>query len=190
MKILFAQAFIPIYIKYGGELRVRRFVEFLRTKGEMDLLTLERVKDTMDEEYIRQNFNKHHALDALGKPINQWMKWYHQLPYQLAQLYNETTQKEICRLVEENQYDLIFVSKLYPAAYFLNLPKKWHSRIILDFDDILSDLFKNYYKNFFTSQKNSYFLRRYEQLCLQRFKKLFICSSEAFSKVGACQDSD
>ncbi len=184
MKILYVLAFKPIRIFYGSELRNRRFVEFLRTKGELDLLTLERLSENTDMEYIRQNFRQHHAIDALGKPISSWKRFVHQLPWQLGQLYNDDAQKAILKIVEENDYDLIFISKLYPVKYFVDLPEKWQKKVVMDFDDILSDLYRNNYKDFINSQKNSFFLRLYEHRALKRFKRVFICSNNALRKIS------
>jgi glycosyltransferase involved in cell wall biosynthesis len=143
----------------------------------VDLLTLTSPSQYTDKEYIKANFNKHHYFDQKGqherlKPLE---KLFNLLPWQLSQYYAKDFQIKLNQLLEDNQYDLIFVFKLEPAFYFFNLPSLWKKRVVIDFDDILSDLYLN--------SKNGFSLKYYEQKALKEFSRVFVCSQSAAVRI-------
>src|SRR3989338_1771468 len=109
MYILYVQAFSPIRITYGYELRSRRFVQYLRAKGQVDFMTFEKSSASTDTEYVSQNFRQHHDVDSFYKPGGRLGKIYHRLPWQLSLFYSRDTQEIVQTIVEQNNYDLIFV---------------------------------------------------------------------------------
>lgn len=186
MKILFVRTYCPNKVFYGSEMRSSRFVEYLRQKGQVDLLTLTKPTEQADMDYIKAKFSWFYSFDQIGehdrlKPLE---KLKYLLPWQITGHYAKDFQAQLNRIVEENQYDLIFVFKLEPVFYFLQLPREWHSKIVIDFDDILSVLYRNTYKNIFTAIKNSYSLKFYETRALARFKRVFVCSQDAVAKIA------
>ena len=184
LKVLYVLPFNPKRILYGSELRSRRIVQFLKTKGEVDLLTLEIISERTDTEYIERTFRRLHALDALGKPVTRWQRLRHLLPRQLSQIYSEEAHQAVRSILAENDYDVIFVSKLFPVKYFLNLSDRWTGRVIMDFDDFLSDLSRSYWKDAFTSFMSGYILSLYERRALSRFRRVFICSEDARTRIN------
>jgi len=188
MKILFVRTYCPSSILYGSEMRSSRFVDYLNTKGEVDLLTLTTPQDgRANLDYIKSHFKDHYYFDQNKKhqKLNILEKLFRLLPCQLTEHYAKDIQHEINQIVEKNQYDLIFVYKLEPLFYFLQLPKKWHQKIVMDFDDIMSDLYLNFYQNKFTAYKNSYSLKLYEHKALSQFKHILVCSQDAVTKIIA-----
>lgn len=185
MKILFVRTFCPNPIAYGSEMRSSRLVDYLTTKGDVDLLTLTDPTDKADKNYIAAKFKNFYYFDQKAKNtrLTQAEKLLSFLPWQLDEYYSKEIQAKIHLIVERNQYDLIFVYKLNPVYYFLRLPSKWHTKIVIDFDDILSELYFNFYKDPITARKNSYSLHLYEQKALKHFKRVFLCSKSAVAKI-------
>jgi glycosyltransferase involved in cell wall biosynthesis len=165
-------------------MRNSRFIEYFKNFAKLDLLTFTNPSAETDIDYIKETFEKHYHFNSYANKYSILEKLIYLLPWQLTKYYSRETQKEINRIIENNQYDFIFVSKLESLLYFLRLPKKWHSRIIMDFDDILSDLYRKHYTDFFASFKNSFFLRFNESRALKYFKRIFICSNEALLKIN------
>lgn len=182
MKILYVQPFCPSSLLYGGELRSRRFVDYLTKKGSVDMFILMKGGSETDQEYLKTRFRMFQYAENIGIS-SQWEKLKLFLPWQLAQLYSRDAQKQFNALVERENYDLIFVNKLYPVPYVLRLPAKWHSRVVVDFDDILSDLYRSSYKDLIVSLRNSFFLKINEDLALKRFKRVFVCAKNALAKI-------
>ncbi len=183
MKVLYIQPFWPIPIVYGGEMRSRRFVDYLAKRSELDLFIPMKISNETDWDYIKAKFRSCHYADSIGS-MNYWEKFAMLLPWQLAQFYSHESQQKLERLVEKEDYDLIFLNKLYSVPYLFKLPEKWYARIVVDFDDILSDLYRRSYKEFFTSHKNSIFLKINEEKALKSFQRVFICAEEALSKIN------
>jgi glycosyltransferase involved in cell wall biosynthesis len=184
MKILFVRTYCPNKLSYGAELRALQFVDYFKQKGQMDLLTLTKPGEESDAVYIKKNFRNFYYFDQRGEHprLNTLEKLITLLPWQINGFYAKDFQQRLNKIVEENQYDLIFVFKLEPVYFFLQLASKWHSRVVMDFDDILSDLYSKYYKNPITSYKNSRSLKLYEKKALQRFNRVFVCSQDAVAK--------
>jgi len=186
MKILFVRTYSPHCILYGSEMRARYFVDYLRSKGEVDLLTLTKSTDEqVDKNYIKEHFRKHFYFDQEGQHIRltRAEKFLHLLPWQITEHYAKDFQKTLSLIIEENQYDLIFVFKFDPVFYFLQLPEKWREKVIIDIDDVFSDLYMNYHKKSFTSFKNRYSLKLIELKAITQFKRAFVCSQDAISKI-------
>ncbi|MDP2654693.1 MAG: glycosyltransferase family 4 protein [Candidatus Omnitrophota bacterium] len=185
MRILFVRTYCPHSINYGSEMRASRFVDYLRRKGEVDLLTMTSPSGHADINYIERHFRRHYHFNQKGNPrrLTRLEKLRHLLPWQITGHYAKDFQQELNAIVEENQYDLIFVFKLEPVFYFLQLPAKWRQRTVVDYDDFLSDIYKNHYRNIFTAYKNSYSLMLYQHKALVRFKRIFVCAREALLKV-------
>ena len=181
MKILFVRTYCPNQIFYGSEMRAARHVDYFRQKGQVDLLTLTSPGKDANTAYIRTQFGQHHYFDQSGdhQRIGKLEKFLYFLPWQLMDFYAKDLQKKLNAILEKNQYDMIFVFKLDPVFYFLKLPLHWRKRVVLDFDDILSDVYRDQYKDFFTSQKNSRALKLYEQKALVQFRRVFVCSRDA-----------
>lgn len=187
MKILFVRAYCPNPIAYGSEMRSSRFVDYLGKFAQLDLLTLTKPTNLADQNYIKNKFQNFFYFDQVGSNsrLSSFEKLIKLLPWQLTEFYSKDIQSKISKIVQENQYDFIFIYKLSPLLYFLNLPRAWRSKVVIDFDDILSDLYFNYYKNFFTARKNSYSLRFYENKALKQFKRVFVCSNDAVLRISA-----
>lgn len=185
MKTLFVRALCPNPIAYGSEMRSSRLVDFLGRKGQVDLLTLSKPTDKSDAAYIQSKFKNFFHFDQNGpqQRLNAFEKLTGLLPWQLTEFYSKDIQTGIDKVLAQNAYDCIFIYKLSPLLYFLRQPADLKGRTVIDFDDILSDLYLNYYKNYFTARKNSYSLRFYEQKALQEFRRVFVCSKDAVSKV-------
>ena len=182
MKILYIQPFCPISIPYGGEMRSRRFVEYLTKKANVDIFVLLKGREEMDENYLKTTFRRYSFAERNG-PLAPWKKLKLLLPWQLAQLYSKEAQEKLKRQVEEENYDLIFISKLYPVPYLLELPSKWHTKVVVDFDDILSALYRTHYADLLTSRKNSFFLKLNEDRALKCFKRVLVCAKDALPKI-------
>jgi glycosyltransferase involved in cell wall biosynthesis len=184
MKILYVRTFCPNPISYGSEMRSSRLVDYLSKLGDLDLLTLTKPTDQADMSYINEKFKGFFYFDlgVAQDHLNPLEKSFHLLPWQLAQYYSKGVQLKIGEMVENRGYDLIFIHKLHPVLYFLKLSKKWREKTIIDFDDILSDLYFNFYKNPITAQKNSHFLKMYEEKALRQFRRILVCSEKSKSK--------
>ena len=183
MKILYIQPFCPISLPYGGRMRSRRFVDYLTKRAQVDFFCPMKMGKETDWDYVKAKFRRHYFAEHNGS-LSRWKKILLLLPWQLSQLYSEDTQTRLNRLVEEERYDFIFVSKLYPVPYLLRLPSRWHTKVIIDFDDVLSDLYRCSYKDFFTSCKNSFFLKVNEEKALKHFRRVFLCADSALLKVN------
>jgi polysaccharide biosynthesis protein PslH len=165
-------------------MRNSKFVNYFKKHAALDLLTLTNPTEETNADYIKNNFGKHYYFDPYSEQATIFEKLIYLLPWQLTEYYSKGTQEEINKIIENNQYDLIFVSKLQPLIYFARLSRKWRKRVIMDFDDILSDLYSTHYKNRFASWKNSFFLRINETRALKYFKRIFVCSKTALNKIN------
>ncbi len=185
MKILFVRTYCPNLIVYGSEIRAALYINYFLQKGKVDLLTLTAPSQHTDTNYIQTRFNKHYYFDQRGEHtrLERMEKLLYLVPWQITEHYAKDFQKKLSALIDDNQYDFIFVFKLEPVFYFLQLASHWRNRVVIDFDDILSDLYLNYYKNFFTARKNSFSIKFYEHKALKRFRRVFVCSRDAFSRI-------
>ena len=164
-------------------MRSRRFVSYLAQKAQVDIFVLSPAGQGTDWDYIRATFRHSYFAHHNGS-LSSFKKYALLLPWQLAHLYTKKTQVALNQLVQKENYDFIFVNKLYPVPYLLQLPPKWHERVVVDFDDILSDLYRKSYKNFITSRKNSFFLKLNEERALKAFRRVFLCAEGALSKIN------
>lgn len=184
MRILIIRSYCPAKIFYGGDMRVSRFIDYFSRFSRLDLLTLLKPHEVSDLDAVKRAFANYYYFESFVQKPSFLSRMVYALPWQLTQFYSFENQDRLRGIIEENRYDFIFVSKLEPLLYLLRLPKKWHDRIIIDFDDILSDLFRNHYTNFFTSRKNSFFLKFNENKALKYFRRVFVCSSGALNKIN------
>ncbi|GEM_PF-4133818 len=185
MKILFVRTYCPNSILYGSEMRAALYIDYFLKKGKVDLLTLTASSQHADTSYIKSKFNRHYYFDQRENPqrMGGLEKFFNLVPWQLTGHYARDFQKKLTVILEENQYDLIFVFKLEPIFYFLQLAPRWRKRVVVDFDDILSDLYLNHYQNFLTASKNHYSLKFYEYKALKQFRRIFVCSRDAVSRI-------
>ena len=181
MKILFVRTYCPNRVISGSEMRSDLIADYLAQKGEVDLLTLTAPGPHTDMPYIQAHFHKHYYFDQQDNPprMGSLEKLLNLAPWQVAGYYAEIFQHKLNTILKNNHYDLIFVFKLEPIFFFLKIAPYWRERTVVDFDDILSDLYLNYYKNILTARKNSCFLKLYEQRGLKYFKRIFVCSEDA-----------
>lgn len=186
LRILYAVTFPPYQILYGSEMRSRRFIEFLSLKADLDLITFTKSAQMTDVEFIRGNFKNHYYFQRSGKQLPQIRRLINCLPYQLTQYYCEDVQKKLHAVIEGGNYDFIFVNKLLPVFYFLSLPPKWRQRVIIDFDDIFSDLYRKQITRMVDSIKNSFSLKLNEERAIREFHRVFVCSEDAVSKFNKC----
>ena len=171
----------PFPQKYGAGMRTMNFVRFFREYGTVDIAYSDTPAEGITENRI---FSKEFPLKKKESPVGlkqQYHNFVKGLPYPIRE-YRDDSRKLLESLLLSENYDYILVRYINNAFDLLTLKSGFRSRVIIDFDDVLSGslyntLFhptKSLFRRFLRSL-NKKLLQNYEKRCL-RFGFTLFCS--------------
>ena len=170
----------PLPEKQGSSIRTMNFARFFKNYGPVDvaysgILPGAKVnKDIFSHEFCLEN--------EKVPNIYRWLriKWQ---PVQIIK-YSKPSKRVLLSLINSNSYDYILVRYIIHTKDLFKLPERLKSRVIIDFDDIKSDLVGSLYIRYSESllrklrfKINQKFLKAYEKECLGFGASLF-CSEK------------
>jgi glycosyltransferase involved in cell wall biosynthesis len=192
-KILILSPYYPLPENVGGRMRTMNFARFFKKYGEVDLLYL---RSDSKESNNSNIFRKEYCINPWReskKGRNGKRKGVHILfkerikmildgtPPILTQWHSDSLE-EFVNLVEKGKYDLILCRYIQDTYPLFKLRKEYRKKIIIDFDDIYSDIYfdeqiinaQNLYSKFKKLIINK-FIMYYQRRCLDFGAGLF-CS--------------
>ncbi len=162
------------------------FVRFFQNLGPTDIAYSSLLEDGRPGSGI---FAREHYLEKEDYPADRWGRLRALLRFQPYPIrtFKTPSQQKLFSFLEE--YDYVFVRYLVNAFSLLKLPTVHRKKIILDYDDILSDSLYDslFYPTRSLSKKitrtiNRMLLRKFERDCLAFGATLF-CSEEDCRKI-------
>lgn len=190
-KTLIICGYYPLPESTGSNIRTMSFVHSFLDYGSVDIaysgvLPGAKVNNSIfSHEYYLEEENV--------SKIYRWIriKWQ---PVQIIK-YSKPSKKKLLSLINSNSYDYILVRYIIHTKDLFKLPERLKSRIIIDFDDIKSDLVGSLYIRYSESlfrklrfKINQKFLKAYEKECLGFGASLF-CSEKDRAKMAVNTDS-
>lgn len=179
----------------GTNIRTMNFVRFFQTLGEIDIAHLESTPRLSEEHPFRHEY----LLKLQPGPKKLFKKMAALFKRKPSGVYNFTADSEFLlnSLLAKEKYDYIFIRYITTASSLLKLPEIYRRRMIIDVDDLPSDLY-NTSSGFQSSNwlirlkriVNNKLLKSYERKHLNNGAVLF-CSEYDRSKVtsGRTQDN-
>ena len=178
-KLLFICPRNPFSGRYSGDvIRSKKFVEFLKKKYRITIITSE-------NDYLYRKVNNINLINF--KEENLFFKIIFIIfsilklkPLTMGYFYSRNLNKYIEKNI--NNFDLVFCHTIRVAQYVFNLNIK---KKILDMGDLYSN---NYYqtykvKSFFNPSKfvyliESFLIKKFERECFNKFDKIFLFSKK------------
>jgi polysaccharide biosynthesis protein PslH len=171
----------PFPEKYGAGMRTMNFARFFREYGTVDIAYSDTPAEGISENGIFLNefhLKKKEAPVGLKQRSHNFIKGQ---PYPI-QTYRDDSRKLLESLLLSENYDYILVRYIKNAFDLLSMKGAFGSRVIIDFDDVMSgSLYDTYFyptkslfKRFLRSL-NKKLLQNYEKRCL-RFAVSLFCS--------------
>lgn len=194
-KILLISYDFPLPEDHGSRMRTMNFVRFFQNYGTIDLV----YKQGKSRDHTLENpFNREYLMEGDGKinrvkGIRRFGKRIHRLINRLPWIISEaelSLEKGLSSLIYSKEYDIILSRYAYNAASLLNLAKDYRKRVIIDYDDILSDSLYDvtsgenkgiYWK--LRTYLDKRFLMNYEKRCLC-FGTAIFCSEKDRKKMA------
>ncbi len=173
----------PFPEKYGAGMRTMNYVRFLREYGTVDIAYSDTPAEGISENRL---FSNEFSLKKKEIPVGLKQQSYNFIkgqPYPI-QAYRDDSRKLLESLLLSENYDYILVRYIKNTFDLFRLKGGFKSRVIIDFDDVLSGslyntLFyptKSLFRRFLRSL-NKKLLQNYEKRCL-RFGVSLFCSEE------------
>lgn len=173
----------------GADMRTMHFVRYFRQLGPVDIAYTTGGSDPSD---TCGNFREVIPMRADGEARfrRRFLRGILTgTPPQVLR-YHGRSRRTILSQIKSERYDFILVRYLASSGMLLGLSPALRNRVILDYDDIISgSLFDTQLgaKAGFTKRTllgiNRYWLRRYEQRCLD-FGATLVCSEQDRAKLG------
>lgn len=159
----------PFPEKYGTSMRTMNFVRCLREYGTVDIAYSAPPAEGISENRIFTNalhLKKKEATVGLKQHSHNFVKG---LPYPIRE-YSDESRKLLESLLLSENYDYILVRYIVNAFSLIRLKGGLGSRVIIDFDDILSG---SLYNTLFYPTKSLFkrFLRSLNKKLLQNYEK-------------------
>jgi glycosyltransferase involved in cell wall biosynthesis len=183
-KTLLLCNFHPLASQFGSTMRTMNFVSFFRNFGLVDLCYNE--SGSMDKTE-RSPFSNEYFLDKMDFPgglRDHLFRFLKGVPYPIREYRNES-QKLLKSLIRSGDYDYILVRYIHSAGAPNRLTSAAPQRIIVDFDDIMSN---SLYESFFYPSTEIL-----KKLLRQLNKKLLWSYERRFLRFGAslfCSEKD
>ena len=173
----------PFPEKYGSSMRTMNFVRFLKEYGTVDIgYSFKPAEGIPENDFFSHEFHLENKELPAGYS-QHFHNFMEGIPYPIRE-YRDDSQELLESLLLSEDYDYILVRYVINAIGLFKLNGRFESRIIMDFDDVLSG---SLYETRFSPTGNVFrkFLRRlnkkllqnYEKRCL-RFGVSLFCSEE------------
>lgn len=186
-KILIICNKYPLPEDTGTNIRTMNFVRFFQSYGVIDIAH----RDSKSLTHENHPFRNIYKLDLKKQSrgiTGIVLRLFSRSPKGIYE-YSAASQKELDSLLAKEKYDYILVRYITTAITLLKLPREVKKKIILDVDDLPSDLYRIskqlMSRSLFSRIKwivNSTFLKMFEKKCLS-FGSVLFCSGEDMNKV-------
>lgn len=140
-KVLILSWLYPLPENSGGSMRTMHFVRFFQARGfDVDLAYRDRIPgaESTNSLFSREYFLKALPGDSLFrefvKKLNR--RCIERIPHMVVD-YEAASQEELVSAIESEEYTFILARYLYDTAILFMIPE-YRTRIIIDFDDVLS----------------------------------------------------
>jgi glycosyltransferase involved in cell wall biosynthesis len=178
---------------FGGGIRTMNFVRCFRDLGSVDLMCKSPPSSARAPGIFRKEWflpGSYHSGDKRRGRLNaRLQRLIHASPWILNESSLDTKSRFLSILLTE-KYDVVLVRYLHNTSFIFDLPAKYRKRVIVDYDDIVSDsLFGVYHGEAtgfylkFRLQLEKRILKKYEQKCLTLGAALF-CSEEDRKRIS------
>lgn len=177
----------PLPEDTGTNIRTMNFARYFKSMGIVDIAHRDLLRDDSDNDFFHSNLQL-----VLNSGSRGLLKRLHNLISITPNgIYNYSTlskQELLSRIIKE-QYDYILVRYATNTATLFDLPVEYRKRIIVDVDDLPSDIHairkKIKSRGLLSRIKinlNSFLLKQYEKKCL-KFGAILFCSAIDKEKV-------
>jgi glycosyltransferase involved in cell wall biosynthesis len=133
----------------GCNMRTMNFVRFFRTRGEVDILSLwKRPKEGIggvfrQEYFIRpNNYEKRNKPECLSEFLSEIPGRVRRIaerrPYSITE-WEKDPRKKFLSVIRDGGYDVVLCRYIHDMHPLFALPRKLRRRIIIDYDDLLTD---------------------------------------------------
>lgn len=183
-KLLFITPRNPFSGRYSGDvIRAKKFIDYFKKKYKITVIT----SDKFNSEKKLQNihFINFKNENFFFKLLLIFFSIFNLKPMQLGYFYSRKLNSYI--LNNYQNFDIIFCQSVRAAQYVLDLEIK---NKILDMGDLYSNNYSQTFKakNIFNPNKIIYFIesklmKRYENLCFEKFSKIFLFSKKEISSL-------
>lgn len=177
----------PVPANSGSKIRTLNIAKALSEFGEVDIVYF-----YSDDEYPSQQFRNTYKLKVEGESysrnlLTRFKHIWNLLPWNINYLTKNSLLK-FKNIIKNCKYDAIVI-RYVVNSYCVNvLRDKITAKIIIDYDDILSEIYKIdgpiYRYNTLRKYVDKYFLKRLEHKCLGYDAALF-CSKNDIVKINA-----
>jgi glycosyltransferase involved in cell wall biosynthesis len=179
----------------GGKMRTANFVRYFAEKGSVDVVYSQPLEDLKPPKWIVQNGYYIERTKYPDAPIGRAVQLLKGRPYPVF-VFSSKSERELFSIINAKEYDYILVRYIVNAYSLLKLPRHKKHKIILDFDDMISE---SLYETFFNPTKSYYkktiralnrlVLKRYEKKCSGLGTSLFTSSIDKERSDNYCRAS-
>jgi glycosyltransferase involved in cell wall biosynthesis len=173
----------PLPENMGSNMRTMNLVRFFQNYGSVDVAYTTVLPGAQEKNTV---FSKEYILKKKDYPkgiLKRFIMLIKGVPYPIHE-YDNVSHEKVISLIESSEYDYILVRYIQNAISFMELPVRQKSKIIVDFDDLITHslyevLFyptKNLFKRF-ARGLNKILLNYYQKRCL-RFGASLFCSEK------------
>ncbi len=178
----------PLPELFGGGMRTMNFVRFFMKFSDVDIayqtpsLMMNKEDTPFSKEYV---ISKNRLPNGYGEHFSRFIAG---MPYPITE-YSDESHRLLLSLIYSKTYDYILFRHFRTAGNLIKMRSEHRRRIILDFDDVLSD---SLYSIYFYPTKNlgrkslrflnEKLLMNYERRCLQ-FGACLFCSKKDSQKI-------
>tara|TARA_Y100000590_G_scaffold420227_1_gene522723 strand:+ start:3919 stop:5070 length:1152 start_codon:yes stop_codon:yes gene_type:complete len=175
-KVLFVTTRSPFSNIFSGDReRAKLIIEELSKKNKLDILYSDNFKG-LEGKSKKKIFFKRNFLEIIKRTFVCLITLK---PLQLGYFYSESVNNYIKK--NHSKYQTIIFHLIRSAQY---LPDEFKGRKILEMTDLISKNYKQIIKSFsifhplfYIYNLEKYFVRRYENLCLNKFNKIVLAST-------------
>lgn len=198
MKILVISNGYPLPEDHGTNMRTMNFVRYFQKYGSIDLaykkqkpLNCNSTNVFSREHYIEQRQTARGDRNSLKKRLSRFLR---RLPWYIDESALKAGE-QIVELIKSGTYDVVLVRYIHNTANLNKLPEAIRTRVVVDFDDFISD---SLYETYSSKDDSLYsklrrkvdraFLKNYEERCLD-FGAVLFCSEDDRRKMNSRRKS-
>ncbi len=141
MKILLINYDVPFPVNNGSRMRTWDFIKSMSDEHSLSLLCGAHKSRTYNIEPVKAYFDNIWAVDLDPRPKDQgfrekFINIIKQLPWEITEFYSERVEQEFLRVINNFNFDVIFVNSIMQAQYVIKNRKNIKAKVMLDLPDI------------------------------------------------------
>jgi glycosyltransferase involved in cell wall biosynthesis len=197
-RILVIDFIYPLPENIGRSMRTMNFVRFFRKHGSVDLLYFYRTpaeageaSPFRDEYFVPHPSTEGYKETTWPKAVRgRFRRLAERKPWIVAEWSPKSTRKYVSVITRGN-YDIILCRYIHETSPLFRLPSELRKRVIIDFDDVLSESLYGFYAKYgagsisrIQDRIQKWFLTNYEKKCLGFGAALFTNRSDRDKVAG------